>query len=281
MTRCWSRSAPAPASRCPACSTRSSTSGMNDTLRRGPAKATDNPRFAWDSYRRFVQMFGNVSRGIDGELFEKEISNVKKDAGVEEDTELDVDALKDLTDRFKALYTEHTGDDFPQDPQRAAAARDPRGLRLLDGRARDRVPPHQPHPGRLGHRGQRPADGLRQQGRHVRLRRRVQPRRGHRRARAQRRLPAQRAGRGRRLRRPHAARHPRDEGLAARRPRAADGHPPDAREALRGHAGHRVHGGGRAALHAPDAQRQAAGAGRGALRARRRRRGAARARTRR
>src|ERR1700755_1767701 len=78
--------------------------GMNDRSVEGLAKATDNPRFAWDSYRRFLQMFGNVSRGIDGELFEKEISNVKKDAGVTEDTELDLDHLRDLTERFKRLY---------------------------------------------------------------------------------------------------------------------------------------------------------------------------------
>src|SRR3954449_9024802 len=90
--------------------------GMNDTSVEGLAKSTDNERFAWDSYRRFVQMFGNVSRSIDGELFEKEISNVKKDAGVTEDTALDTDALKTLTDRFKTLYQEHTGDEFPQDP---------------------------------------------------------------------------------------------------------------------------------------------------------------------
>src|SRR3954468_7828025 len=90
--------------------------GLNDTSVDGLARATENERFAWDSYRRFVQMFGNVSRGIDGELFEKEISNVKKDAGVTEDTDLDTDALKTLTDRFKTLYQEHTGDEFPQDP---------------------------------------------------------------------------------------------------------------------------------------------------------------------
>src|SRR3954465_15775812 len=90
--------------------------GMNDRSVEGLSKATENERFAWDSYRRFVQMFGNVSRGIDGELFEKEISNVKKDAGVTEDTDLDTDALKPLTDRFKALYQEHPGDEFPQDP---------------------------------------------------------------------------------------------------------------------------------------------------------------------
>ncbi|MDA0165753.1 pyruvate, phosphate dikinase [Solirubrobacter ginsenosidimutans] len=91
--------------------------GLNDTSVEGLAKATENERFAWDSYRRFVQMFGNVSRGIDGEAFEKEISNIKSDAGVEEDTDLDVAALKTLTDRFKALYEKHTGEKFPQDPK--------------------------------------------------------------------------------------------------------------------------------------------------------------------
>src|SRR3954447_13516708 len=90
--------------------------GLNDTSVEGLARATENDRFAWDSYRRFVQMFGNVSRGIDGELFEKEISTVKSDAGVEEDTDLDIDALKTLTERFKALYREHTDEEFPQDP---------------------------------------------------------------------------------------------------------------------------------------------------------------------
>src|SRR3954463_526089 len=91
--------------------------GMNDTSVEGLAKSTDNERFAWDSYRRFIQMFGNVSRGIDGEAFEEAISEVKSDRGVEEDTELDVDALKDLVDRFKAIYREHTDDEFPQEPQ--------------------------------------------------------------------------------------------------------------------------------------------------------------------
>src|SRR4051812_4814425 len=91
--------------------------GMNDTSVEGLANATDNARFAWDSYRRFVQMFGNVSRGIDGEAFEQAIAEIKRDRGVEEDTALDVDALEELVDRFKAIYREHTGDRFPQDPQ--------------------------------------------------------------------------------------------------------------------------------------------------------------------
>ncbi|MDA0181385.1 pyruvate, phosphate dikinase [Solirubrobacter phytolaccae] len=91
--------------------------GMNDTSVEGLAKATDNERFAWDSYRRFVQMFGNVSRGIDGEVFEQAIAEVKADRGVEEDTDLDTAALKELTERFKTLYSEHTEEDFPQDPK--------------------------------------------------------------------------------------------------------------------------------------------------------------------
>src|SRR4051794_12510488 len=91
--------------------------GMNDKSVEGLAKATENDRFAWDSYRRFPQMFGNVSRGIDGEAFEKAITEVKEDRGVKEDTELDTDALKELVDRFKALYKEHTDEEFPQDPQ--------------------------------------------------------------------------------------------------------------------------------------------------------------------
>src|SRR3954449_8877177 len=85
--------------------------GLNDTSVEGLAKATENDRFAWDSYRRFIQMFGNVSRGIDGEAFEEAITEVKTDRGVEEDTDLDVDALKTLTERFKALYTEHTDEE--------------------------------------------------------------------------------------------------------------------------------------------------------------------------
>ncbi len=85
--------------------------GLNDTSVEGLARATENERFAWDSYRRFVQMFGNVSQGIPGEQFEDAIKEVKEDRGVKDDVDLDVDALKELTERFKDLY------EFPQDPQ--------------------------------------------------------------------------------------------------------------------------------------------------------------------
>jgi pyruvate,orthophosphate dikinase len=85
--------------------------GLNDESVEGLARATENERFAWDSYRRFVQMFGNVSHGIPGEQFEDAIKEVKEARGVKQDTDLDVDALRELTRRFQELY------DFPQDPQ--------------------------------------------------------------------------------------------------------------------------------------------------------------------
>ena len=91
--------------------------GLNDESVSGLAETTSNERFAWDSYRRFVQMFGNVSRGIPGEKFEDAIKAAKDARGVTEDTELDVQALTELTETFKKIYAEHTGDEFPQDPQ--------------------------------------------------------------------------------------------------------------------------------------------------------------------
>ena len=91
--------------------------GLNDESVTGLARATENERFAWDSYRRFVQMFGNVSRAIPGERFEEAIKQAKSDRGVKDDTELDVGALRELTDTFKDIYREHTDEEFPQDPQ--------------------------------------------------------------------------------------------------------------------------------------------------------------------
>jgi pyruvate,orthophosphate dikinase len=85
--------------------------GLNDDSVQGLAKKTENERFAWDSYRRFVQMFGNVVRGVAGEKFEDEIKRVKKDRGVKDDTELDVEALQELTRAFKEMY------EFPTDPR--------------------------------------------------------------------------------------------------------------------------------------------------------------------
>ncbi len=91
--------------------------GLNDESVAGLAASTDNERFAWDSYRRFVQMFGNVCRGIRGERFEELIEEAKGEAGVEDDVELGVDELKALTTSFRELFSEETGEDFPQDPK--------------------------------------------------------------------------------------------------------------------------------------------------------------------
>src|SRR3954463_10871901 len=91
--------------------------GLNDESVEGLAKQTENERFAWDSYRRFVQMYANVVKGVEGEKIEKEIKGIKKDRGVEDDTDLDADALRELVDTFKGLYKDQTGEEFPQDPQ--------------------------------------------------------------------------------------------------------------------------------------------------------------------
>jgi pyruvate,orthophosphate dikinase len=91
--------------------------GLNDESVEGLAKKTENERFAWDSYRRFIQMFGNVVRGIKGERFEEQLAAAKKERGVKLDNELDADALRELVGRFKATFDEETGEDFPQEPK--------------------------------------------------------------------------------------------------------------------------------------------------------------------
>jgi pyruvate,orthophosphate dikinase len=84
--------------------------GLNDASVEGLAARTGNERFAWDSYRRFVQMYGNVVLGIEGKRFEDLIAAEKRERGVREDTELGADSLRALTAGFKELY------DFPTDP---------------------------------------------------------------------------------------------------------------------------------------------------------------------
>ncbi|GAC1528495.1 MAG: pyruvate, phosphate dikinase [Thermoleophilaceae bacterium] len=90
--------------------------GLNDESVQGLAARTGNERFAWDSYRRFVQMFANVCRGVPGERIEQAITQRKRAAGVELDTELAASDLIALVDDFKKLYHEQTGEQFPQDP---------------------------------------------------------------------------------------------------------------------------------------------------------------------
>ena len=91
--------------------------GLNRDSVEGLARATGNERFAWDSYRRLVQMFGSVCRGVSGERIEEAIAERKQAAGVELDTELGVEELKALADRFEELYRARTGEGFPQEPK--------------------------------------------------------------------------------------------------------------------------------------------------------------------
>jgi pyruvate,orthophosphate dikinase len=90
--------------------------GMNDESVEGLARSTGDDRFAWDSYRRFIQMFANVCRGVPGEALEAAIAERKRSAGVSLDTELATDDLRALTDAFRRLYAERTGEGFPTDP---------------------------------------------------------------------------------------------------------------------------------------------------------------------
>ncbi|MEA3506238.1 MAG: pyruvate, phosphate dikinase [Elusimicrobiota bacterium] len=92
--------------------------GLNPTSVEGLINMSDNKRFGWDSYRRFIQMFGNVVMGIEGEKFEDKIEEMKKDRGVDKDTELTAEDLKELVTIFKDVYKDETGEDsFPDDPK--------------------------------------------------------------------------------------------------------------------------------------------------------------------
>ena len=90
--------------------------GLNDASVEGLAKKTGNPRFAYDSYRRFVQMFADVVMGVSKSLFEEEIDKMKAAKGVTNDVDLDADDLKQLVVIFKKIYEDNEHKPFPQDP---------------------------------------------------------------------------------------------------------------------------------------------------------------------
>ena len=90
--------------------------GLNDVSVEGFAKKTGNPRFAYDSYRRFIQMFSDVVMEISKAKFERVLDEIKEAKGAKYDTDLDADDMKEVIARFKALYKEEKGVEFPQDP---------------------------------------------------------------------------------------------------------------------------------------------------------------------
>ena len=91
--------------------------GLNDKSVLGLAAVSGNERFAWDSYRRLIQMFGKTVLDIDGDLFSDALDELKAERGVKGDTELTAEDLKGLVDTFKGIVKEQTGNDFPQDPR--------------------------------------------------------------------------------------------------------------------------------------------------------------------
>src|SRR5712692_1729596 len=92
--------------------------GLNQKTLDGLRKLTGDERFALDAYRRFIQMFGKIVKGIDGELFEEALTEAKRRAGAKTDPELKPAQLRKLVDEFKAIYRKETKEDFPEDPKR-------------------------------------------------------------------------------------------------------------------------------------------------------------------
>ncbi|MDR0290449.1 MAG: pyruvate, phosphate dikinase [Treponema sp.] len=90
--------------------------GMNDQAVHGLIKKTGNPRFAWDAYRRFIQMYGDVVLGVEHDLFEEALADAKKARGFELDTQLSDKDLESLVGEYKKIVKQHHGKDFPQNP---------------------------------------------------------------------------------------------------------------------------------------------------------------------
>jgi pyruvate, orthophosphate dikinase len=91
--------------------------GLTDASVEGLAKKTGNVRFAYDGYRRVIDMFGSTAMNVEHEHFEHELDSLKKEKGVKLDTDLSADDLKELVKRYKDVYKKHVGKEFPQDPQ--------------------------------------------------------------------------------------------------------------------------------------------------------------------
>src|SRR5215210_7672001 len=89
--------------------------GLNDDSVEGLARATGNSRFAYDSYRRLIQMYGEVVEGIDGERFEQALTDLKSERGAQQDVDLGPDDLKELVESYERIFEDDTGGAFPQD----------------------------------------------------------------------------------------------------------------------------------------------------------------------
>ncbi len=148
--------------------------GLNDRNRGRPGpKRSGNPRFAYDSYRRFIQMFGEVALDIDMEKFDHIFDARKHKAKVKLDTDLTADDLKAIIADYKKLVQKETKKPFPQDPHEQLVDVARRGVPLVVESEGGLLPQDGKDSGRHRHRGQRAGDGVRQYGRHVGHRRRA------------------------------------------------------------------------------------------------------------
>jgi pyruvate,orthophosphate dikinase len=120
--------------------------GLNEDTLKGLAALTGNERFAYDAYRRFIQMFGKIVLGIDGELFEHALTEAKRRVGAKLDTDLTAEDLKGVCETFKKIVKEQTGSDFPADPYKQldeavkAVFRSWNGDRAKAYRRREKIP---------------------------------------------------------------------------------------------------------------------------------------------
>ena len=232
--------------------------GLNDAAAAGLAEATGNPRFAYDCYRRLIQMYGEVVDGIEPNRFEDALTEIKEKRGVKNDAELNADDLKELAGTFIAIYEQEKGEKFPQDPReqlmRAVNA-------VFDSWETPRARVYRDHAGIphdlgtavnvcqmvFGNRGDNCGTG-------VCFTR--NPSTGE--VRPLRRVPDERPGRGRRRGHPHAAAARGDGGGLPAGLQGARRVDEDARAALPRHAGHGVHDRRGQALPAPDPRRASA-----------------------
>ena len=235
--------------------------GLNDETVVALANKTKNERFAWDCYRRFVQMYGDVVLGVQKAAGRRSRAFRSRHRRPQAGTPR---RSRDRRHQAHRRRPQGTGRPLPeadQGPHRQelpqgslgpAGRRHRRRVRLLDERPRHRLPPQVQHPQRMGHGRQRAGHGLRQHRREFRFRRGLHPRPRHRREGLLRRIPDQRPGRRRGGRRAHPAARHRDDPEHAQGIQGTGPDPHQPREALQGHAGLRVHHRGRRGLHAPD-----------------------------
>ena len=115
--------------------------GLNEEVVEVLAEKSNNPRWAWDCYRRFIQMYSDVVMEVGKKYFEQLIDKMKEERGVTQDVELTADDLKELASQFKAEYKQKIGTDFPTDPKEQLDGRHQGRIPLLGQPARQRISP--------------------------------------------------------------------------------------------------------------------------------------------